>query len=387
MSKNACNFLGRLFKSEKRTEKLVDSDVKKSPSKEKKEDYSQFAYNLCLSLIGGTLDIPTPEKFIQNYISEYGLENFFNALKYIFAINNQEPSPTNHCSLIRNSREDLCEILIDLKVTPIHTWLKIISYNYNDELYYEDLSIEYLCDNIPEDVLIPFVLEDFENILKRTKPSDYYYFSKYKEWQEYFCANIVKTLAEADFNYVDEYLDIAKYFPECALNVYEFILVKYYEALEKGNLYMTIWSPLSIVEDILLPMADIYIHFGKKSAIITVEFLTHFLSAIDNKLTILFHAQYIFENYFDISPKLLDAIAKSNVRRYIKKLIIDKISAEQYSITLNGILSHQYAYDCFMDNIDKILHRQGIEFYACLVKKLGYNQEVENAKYCCFEYD
>lgn len=366
----------------------AENVVQEDSNKKSNTNYAEFATQLNSAMIGFNLNYPTPIKFIEQYLSKYTKESFFEALKYIFAYDDVAPDEASTaCSLIRYSRSELCEFLIDLNITPIHTWLKILSHNYNSELYYEDFSLEFLCDTIPEDVLIPFVVEDFENILKRTEPFDYYYFFKYKEWKEIFIANISKILKNANFNYAQEYFDIIKYFPECTLNVYEFILNSYSKQKEKNDLQQSIWDNLSLIDDVLQPMADYLLYTEKKSSFITEEFVTHFLSSLEHDFLLFIQAMQIFEERFNINPKLLDTIMKDNVRKYIHYLMNNKISISKNSNTIYTLFSSPYGYAYFMDNICTLLHCQGIELYSFLIQHFKDNKEIIEAEHCCYEYD
>lgn len=399
MFKTLFKKLKQLFKS-KRTnvdngqqqntcKELVNTyeDTNINLSKSVDNRFEEFADNLSSAMNGFSMIYKTPAEVINEYLEKYSKESLFEALAYIFVCNNESPAKAQtSCSLIRYSRDQLCEILLDLNITPIHTWLKILSHNYNSELYYEDFTLKFLCDNIPEDDLIPFVLEDFENILKRTESFDYHYFTKYEAWKQKFSVNISTILEKTHFYSATDCLELVKIFPESTINIYMFVLKKYHKLMENGKLSGSIWSKLSIVDDVLQPLAD-YQYLENSTPSITEEFAINFISALDSNFLTIINVKQIFEESFNINPKVLDTLVKSNVRRYINKLMSTKVSVAKNYDALMCLFAIPYGYTYFMDNIEALLHCQGIELYAFLIQHFKVKKEIINAEYCCFEYN
>lgn len=350
-------------------------------------DYIQFAKNLATTLIYVNFDHHNTTEFIKHYLSKHTTKSFFNALKYVFGYGEIADECKSYCELIRNSRMELCEVLIGCNVTPIQDWLSIVSHNYNDELYYEDLSIEFLYDIIPEEILVPFVVADFFNIILRTECKLFHYFTLHEEWRKLFVDNIIYILENSHFESYQDCTRLATLFPECAMAIYDFILSDYYQALISDKLTHSIWFNISIVDEVLQPMADIQKYSDQTSRIITEVWVTHFLSSINNNFYALYGAQEIFEKDFKINKEILETIVNANIRSYIRYLASIKISIQHASKTLNEFFAKQYAYDYFMDNICQILHCQGIDFYAYLVKQFKDNLELREAEYCCYEFE
>lgn len=350
--------------------------------------FSEFATNLSSALSGFSIKYNTPDEVINEYLSKYSIESLFEALSYIFGYNNKilKDAQTS-CSLIRYYRDKLCELLLKLNITPINSWLKILSHNYNNELYYEDFTLKFLCENIPEDDLISFVLEDFDNILSRTEFFDYHYFSKYDAWKQKFSKNISEILKKTLFYSATDCLNLVKYFPDCAVDIYMFVLKKYYESLKSINHANVIWLKISIVDDVLQPLADYHTHIDNSVTNINKDFIIEFFTVLGNNFTTLLEAKKIFEENYNIDSRVLDDLINSNAKKYIDYLVKEKVTISKIAHTLNGLFAIPDAYNYFLDNLSALLHRQGIDLYCFLIKNFPINKTITNSEHCCFEYD
>ena len=133
---------------------------------------------LCENLWEYLLQRDKLDTLIEKYISKHSTSAFFEELTYIFN------STNTRCAFVRMHREVLCISFLRCKIEPIEKWLSILSIDTTNDLYYGDFSIEFLVEHIPEEILKPFVIENFSSILKRTETDMYYLFAKHEEWKE-----------------------------------------------------------------------------------------------------------------------------------------------------------------------------------------------------------
>ena len=238
-------------------------------------------------------------------------------------------------------------------------------------------SISEVIRTAPAEHLESIVCKNFPIIFKNSYAYEFHHFAMFSSWKNLLLENI--DLAILKLEYPEELSSLISIFPEHEAKLYNELL----KAIVEKELNDFSRSNFSITEDILIPLA--YLEKYCKIPALNVRSYVKKILIATYTFSEFYDTINVLENYFDIPHENLktyiDEIFDEEIEMWIKK----ERSVQDIEL-LEEFFASSEAYDLFMKNITKLLHIQGIELYACLLKILGPTKELLENEYACHEY-
>lgn len=224
------------------------------------------------------------------------------------------------------------------------------------------------------DYLEDAVLYDFDKIIPHRKADEYRYFRMYPSWISLFG----EKLHEIMCNHIEHFCDFKKiieYFPEYVVDVYEFLIESYI-------MLDNITQEMDIIEDVLIPIADLERYQNHYFPVIRKRALE--LLEASESYTVMWDMLQVFEQYYDMPRKIfndyleqsfVDLIINFNEKDWVRHNCAVIYGEEDYHI-LSEAFKDRETYEFFMNNLPRLIIDNGLDLYTMLIKILGPNKEV-----------
>ena len=221
------------------------------------------------------------------------------------------------------------------------------------------------------------VIFDFAKLLPYRSLRDYRFFRMYPEWENLFSEHLEEILCE--FTHVGDFHVIVKLFPEHATEIYEFLLEQY---LLTSDTWIS--ENISVIDDILIPMADLERYQYGKFDIVRNRCL-EILDAT-NSYAELWEILQIFDQYFDMPRDYFNEYLQNEFKEFVDSYMENGMDypVDDYEALAEFFMDCE-AYQFFMDNLPELMEECGIMLYAILIQLLGSNKEVIQLHDCCKE--
>ena len=240
-------------------------------------------------------------------------------------------------------------------------------------------SINDAITNIPHNIIEPFVIQHFNEILDNSSSNEYVFFTLYDSWRKLFVKNYRFILVLSTD--LTNYKIISEHFPEVANDVYDYL---FRECIIRKSTRLS--NEIDIATDLLQTMAY-FERYYECSFPEVRKYVNEILEATQ------YYAEFyntiqILENDFDIPMSIMEPTIKTTIHSEIQAWISkEDRTSHDCENTLTDFFANSYAYDYFMTNLSEILQVHGIELYAKLIKLLGPIPELIDKQFDCFEFN